>query len=185
MLVLQTTGLSGAGKTTICNLVKQNLTDIGLDCIVIDGDIYRQTLCRDLGFSHADRIENIRRLGHLAHTYAVNGTIALIAAINPFELVRNELSERYNAKTVWIDCSIEMLIKRDTKDLYRRALLPDTHADKISNLTGINDVYENPVKIDLYIQTHLTSFQDAAMQFTSFILTETGHAVAYQGIHKA
>jgi adenylylsulfate kinase len=143
-MVIQLTGLSGAGKTTLANKVKLLLEQQQLKVEIIDGDVYRNTLCKDLGFSKEDRCENIRRLGKVAQEFSAAGAIAIIAAINPFEAVRRELEENYGAKTIWIKCAMDVLTQRDTKGLYKRAALPDEHPDKIYNLTGVNDVYEAP-----------------------------------------
>jgi adenylylsulfate kinase len=158
-MILQFTGLSGAGKTTLAQKVKALLQQQQLPVEIIDGDVYRNTLCKDLGFSMADRCENIRRLGKLAHKFSGNNCIAIIAAINPYEAIRNELAEKYEAKTVWIKCSIDVLTQRDTKGLYKRAALPDGHPEKLHNLTGVNDVYEAPALPHLVIDT---AAEDAA-----------------------
>lgn len=176
MLLLQITGLSGVGKTTLAQWVSHQLIKLGHSCIVIDGDTYRKTLCKDLGFSHADRLENIRRLGAVGYKYAQKGTIAIIAAINPFEVARQELKSNYNAKTVWIDCGMDTLLARDTKGLYRKALLPAGHPDKIMNLTGVNDVYERPVNADLYINTDLLTTDAAGTLLLNFILSAVAQA---------
>ncbi|MGM9478965.1 adenylyl-sulfate kinase [Pedobacter sp. GSP4] len=178
MLLLQITGLSGAGKTTLSEMVSFRLKEMGLSCIVIDGDVYRKTLCSDLGFSKADRLENIRRLGKLAHQHVQQGTIALIAAINPFEAARRELKELYNAQTVWVDCPLDTLKERDTKGLYRKAFLPEHHPDKLHNLSGVNDSYEKPLKADLYIGTHLLSPEDAAQKLFNFIAAQLAKPLA-------
>ena len=91
MPFIQLTGLSGAGKSTLSQAVAEFLERDGYLVEVIDGDIYRKTLCRDLGFSHQDRMENIRRLGAVAHSFSTQGKIAILSAINPFEQVRQEL----------------------------------------------------------------------------------------------
>jgi adenylylsulfate kinase len=152
-MVIQLTGLSGAGKTTLANKVKLLLEQEQLLAEIIDGDVYRNTLCKDLGFSKKDRCENIRRLGKVAQEFSAAGAIAIIAAINPFEAVRNELAENYAAKTIWVKCAVEVLTQRDTKGLYKRAALPDEHPDKIHNLTGVNDVYEAPALPHFVIDT--------------------------------
>src|SRR5439155_23541254 len=117
--------LSGAGKTTLARSVKTSLEKEGLPVEIIDGDNYRKTICKDLGFSREDRMENIRRLGSLADSFVQQQRIAIIAAINPYEEVRRELEQKYGARTVWIYCPLKVLIERDTKGLYKRAFLPD------------------------------------------------------------
>lgn len=172
MILIQLTGLSGAGKTTLANFAARKLQELGLKCTVIDGDEYRKTLCRDLGFSKSDRIENIRRLGEVGNQLVKDGCICIIAAINPFETARYELVDKYNARTVWVNCSMEDLIKRDTKGLYKRALLADDHPDKLFNLTGVNDVFEEPLNSDLIIETHFTTITTAGDILVNFILSE-------------
>lgn len=170
MLLIQMTGLSGAGKTSIARLVVPLLQAEGLPIEIIDGDEYRKTLCKDLGFSKEDRHENIRRLGKLANSFVQDGKIAIIAAINPYEQIRNELKVQYGAKTVWVHCSKEELMARDTKGLYKRALLPDEHPDKVNNLTGISDTYEEPATPDLVISTHMETAGDSALHLFQFII---------------
>src|SRR5688572_24134009 len=101
-MIIQLTGLSGAGKSTLAEGVKSLLEKQSLKIEIIDGDVYRKTLCKDLGFSKEDRIENIRRLGKAAWSFKEQADIIMIAAINPFEAIRNELKEKYGAKTVLI-----------------------------------------------------------------------------------
>jgi adenylylsulfate kinase len=169
MLIIQLTGLSGAGKTTIAENVKKILQQRGYTIEIIDGDAYRKTICKDLGFTKEDRQENIRRLGKIAYSFAKLDTISIIAAINPYKKTRKELKELYNAKIVWVDCDLKTLIQRDTKGLYKRALLADGHPDKIFNLTGINDTYEIPENPDLIIQTHSESLEDSVEKLLNFI----------------
>lgn len=90
----------------------------------------------------------------MSNRFAINGVISVLAAINPYEEIRKELSLYGNhVKTVWIHCDLETLNKRDTKQFYLKAMLPDGHPDKINNLTGVNDPYETPQKPDLVINT--------------------------------
>lgn len=170
MLLLQFTGLSGAGKSTIAKYAKEILDRPGIPVIIVDGDEYRKTLCADLGFSKEDRSENIRRLGAVANTFCNEGNITIIAAINPYEEVRNELKQKYNAKTIWIRCNMDTLLERDTKGLYKKALLAEGHPDKITNLTGVNDPYEEPASADLVIDTSALSTGAATTLLIDFII---------------
>ena len=171
-MIVQFTGLSGAGKTSIAEKLKQLLEAKGFAAEVIDGDKYRQTICKGLGFSKEDRCENIRRLGKVAHEFSRQGVISIISAINPYDEVRWELRRLYNAKIIWIDCALDVLIARDTKGLYKRALLPDGHPDKLHNLTGINDTYELPIDADLIIDTGAESLHESVEQVLTFVLGE-------------
>jgi len=173
MLFIQLTGLSGSGKSTIANGVKNILEKKGFSVEVIDGDVYRKKLCADLGFSKEDRNENIRRLGSVSNQFAVNGVISILAAINPYEEIRKELSlYGPHVKTVWIHCDIDILIKRDTKQLYKKAFLPDDHPEKIKTLSGVNDPYETPVNPDLVIDTGIESEEDSISMLVEFIIEE-------------
>jgi adenylyl-sulfate kinase len=169
-MIVQLTGLSGAGKTTLAAGVTSLLEKQVVSTEIIDGDAYRRTLCKDLGFTKEDRMENIRRLGKVALSFKDRVDIILIAAINPFEEIRNELKEKLNAKTVWIKCDINVLIKRDTKELYKLALLHDDHPDKIFNLTGVNDTYEIPVAPDLIIDTSRETLAQSVQKLYEFLL---------------
>jgi adenylylsulfate kinase len=171
MLFVQLTGLSGSGKSTIAEAVRKLLHQKEYLVEVIDGDIYRKKLCTDLGFSKKDRHENIRRLGFVANLLARNKIITILAAINPYESIRNELTDYgIHVKTVWVNCDLETLVKRDTKQLYRKAMLPDTHPDKINNLTGINDPYEIPENPDLIINSNAETEEQSAAKLFNFIL---------------
>jgi adenylylsulfate kinase len=168
-MIFQFTGLSGAGKTSIAQALKTKLESQGLRTEVIDGDQYRQTICKGLGFSKEDRCENIRRLGKVAESFRNQNCIAIISAINPYEVVRQELKETYGAKTIWVNCEVDVLIDRDTKGLYKRALLPNDHPDKINNLTGINDTYEIPHNADLVLYTSRETLEESTEKVFAFI----------------
>ena len=170
-MIIQFTGLSGAGKTSIAEKLKQLLESKGIATEVIDGDKYRQTICKGLGFSKEDRCENIRRLGKVAQSFSQQGVVAIISAINPYEEVRKELKNSYNAKTIWIDCDLDILVERDTKGLYKRALLPDGHPDKIYNLTGINDAYEAPTDADLVINSGAESLEESVEKVFGYVVS--------------
>ena len=167
--IIQLTGLPGAGKTTLACMARDLLEPNGLPVKIIDGDTYRKTLCRDLGFSENDRKENIRRLGKEASHYS-NNRIVIIAAINPYHIIREELRNLYDAKVVWLKCALDILIHRDKKDLYRRALLPEDHPERINNLTGVNDPYEEPYDADLIIDTGILPIEQSVKDLKEFIL---------------
>ncbi len=173
-MILQFTGLSGAGKTTLAQAIQQLLQQQQIEVVIIDGDVYRNTLCKDLGFSKADRCENIRRLGKVAYEAATAANVVIIAAINPYQAIRKELEAQYQAQTVWIQCHIDVLAQRDTKGLYKRAALPDGHPQKINNLTGVNDVYEPPTDAPLIINTASEQPDVSAEKLFRFIMAQRG-----------
>jgi adenylylsulfate kinase len=170
MPLFQMTGLSGAGKSSIANLLKNRLLSMNLKVEIIDGDEFRKSLCADLGFSKEDRIENIKRLGFVANLLSRNEIITIIAAINPYNVARNDLKERYGAKLIYVKCDVETLRKRDTKGLYERAFLPENHPDKIHNLTGVNDTFEEPENPDLVIDTSQETLEESLEKVLNFII---------------
>ena len=173
MILIQLTGLSGSGKSTIASAVSQMLVNDGYRCVVIDADIYRKILCNDLGFSKEDRNENIRRLSFVGNLLATNGIITIVAAINPYEAIRQQVSAYGpHVKTVWINCDIDTLIKRDPKGLYKKALLPDEHPDKINNLTGIGDPFELPLDTHLVINTNKETEEESIQKLYDFMIRE-------------
>lgn len=173
MLFVQMTGLSGSGKSTIAYGVKNLLENKGFRIEVIDGDYFRRSLFKELGYSKADREENIRRLGIICNLLVTNDVITILAAINPYESIRNELKIKYKSvKTVWINCDLKTLIERDTKGLYARAMLPQTHPQHLPNLTGINDPYEIPDCPDLQINTGKEDILESTNKLSDFILSQ-------------
>lgn len=172
MLFVQMTGLSGSGKSTIAFEVQKLIKAQGFKIEVVDGDYFRRSLFKELGFTKVHREENIRRLGFICNLLATNGIITILAAINPYEFIRNELKEQYQSvKTVWINCDLDTLIKRDTKGLYARATLPQDHPLYLNNLTGVNDTYEPPQNPDLVIHTHKENISESTNKVLNFILT--------------
>ena len=173
MLLLQLTGLSGSGKTTLANQVKALLTAQGYKVEIIDGDEYRQHFCPDLGFSKADRLENIRRLGFVGLRLVHHGVITILAAINPYEEARLALElKSAQVKTIFIDCPLEVVISRDVKGLYKKALLPLEHPDYLPHFTGISDPYEIPLNPHLTIHSHLEKANISAQKILDFILIQ-------------
>jgi len=158
--VLWFTGLSGAGKSTIANLVEKKLAAKGRHTFLLDGDNVRHGLNRDLGFTDADRIENIRRVGEVAKLMADAGLIVLTAFISPFRaerhMVRRMLPEGEFIE-VFVDTPLAEAEKRDVKGLYGKA-----RAGELKNFTGIDSPYEVPQKPEIHIDTTRMSADEAA-----------------------
>jgi bifunctional enzyme CysN/CysC len=158
--VLWFTGLSGAGKSTIANLVEKKLAARGRHTYLLDGDNVRHGLNRDLGFTEADRIENIRRVGEVAKLMADAGLIVLTAFISPFRaerhMVRRMLPEGEFIE-VFIDTTLAEAEKRDLKGLYAKA-----RAGELKNFTGIDSPYEIPENPEIHIDTSKMSADEAA-----------------------
>jgi adenylylsulfate kinase len=169
--MIMMTGLSGSGKSTLALALQAALTKENIKSEVIDGDVYRHTINKDLGFSEADRRENIRRLFNIAGTAQQQGVIAIVAAINPYNDFRAQLSSSSGAKIVYIKCSIEQLVNRDTKGLYKRAFLPDGHPQKLKDLSGINDRYDIPSDADLVIDTTSETVEQSAIKLVDYVMT--------------
>ena len=150
-LLLWFTGLSGSGKSTIANLVEQALFAAGRHCYSLDGDNLRHGLCRDLGFTAPDRVENIRRAGEVARLMMDAGLIVLASFISPFRADRQMLRELVGAQDfleIHVDASLETCIARDPKWLYAKA-----KAGLIPNFTGIGSPYEAPERPDIHLST--------------------------------
>ncbi|MET3234144.1 UNVERIFIED_ORG: adenylylsulfate kinase [Burkholderia sp. 1263] len=147
------TGLSAAGKTTLAQALADALATAGVACQILDGDVVRQQLSRDLGFSRKDRSENIRRVAHRCRQLNDAGTWAIAALISPYrddrELARQTVGESRFFE-VYLATSLTVCEARDPKGLYRRA-----RAGEIADFTGISDYYEAPRNPDLLFDTSL------------------------------
>ena len=145
------TGLSGSGKSTLAHAVEEALHQRGCRTFVLDGDNVRHGLCGDLGFSTADREENIRRIGEMAKLFMEAGVIVLTAFISPFRADRERvrgLVEHGDFVEIYCDTSIEICEARDVKGLYKKA-----RAGQIGEFTGISSPYEIPDKPELVVNT--------------------------------
>jgi len=143
------TGLSGSGKTTAARLLERRLLGVDSRVEVLDGDVVRTHLSKDLGYSKEDRDENIQRIGFVCELLSRNGVIAIAAAISPYRAAREDLRTRIpNFVEVYMHCPLEVLIERDVKGLYKKAL-----AGEIPHFTGINDPYEPPSTPELTIHS--------------------------------
>src|SRR2546428_8948002 len=153
--VVWLTGLSGVGKSTIANALEARLNAVGVHTMLLDGDNVRHGLSRDLGFSEADRIENIRRIGETANLMLNAGLVVITAFISPFrddrQLVRGLVLEGKFLE-VFVDAPLAVCEARDPKGLYKRA-----RAGQIPDFTGVSQPYEPPLQPELRIDTSLTS----------------------------
>jgi bifunctional enzyme CysN/CysC len=169
-MILWFTGLSGSGKSTIANLVEQALHGSGMHTMLLDGDNLRHGLNNDLGFTDADRVENIRRVGEVAKLCVDAGLIVLCCFISPFSaeraMVRGRVEEGEFVE-IFVDVPLEECIRRDPKGLYTRAL-----AGKIKNFSGIDSPYEAPEQPELRVDGTTETAGDAAARIVGWILKQ-------------
>lgn len=165
--VLWFTGLSGSGKSTIANALQQKLFAMGKHTFVLDGDNVRHGLNRDLGFTDADRVENIRRVSNVAKLMSDAGLITLVSFISPFRserrMARNMMAEGEFVE-VFVDTPLDVAEARDVKGLYKRA-----RAGEIKNFTGLDSPYEAPDDPEIRINTVEMSAEDAADQILAWM----------------
>jgi bifunctional enzyme CysN/CysC len=165
--VLWFTGLSGSGKSTIANLVEKQLHAKGHLTYLLDGDNIRHGLNRDLGFTDADRVENIRRVAEVARLMADAGLIVLVSFISPFKAERLMARERMGDGEfieVFVDTPLAEAEKRDVKGLYAKA-----RRGELKNFTGISSPYEAPENPEIRVETALTSAEQAATAIVSYL----------------
>ncbi len=143
------TGLSGAGKTTIALILVDELKRRGMKVERLDGDVVRQSLTRDLGFSKEDRDKNIERVAFVAKLLSRNGVACICSFISPYRAVRDQVrADTTNFLEVFIDAPLEVVQERDVKGLYQKAI-----AGEIPNFTGISDPFEAPSRPDIHVRT--------------------------------
>ncbi len=153
------TGLSGAGKSTLAHSVEEKLHQAGCLTFVLDGDNVRHGLCADLGFSDADRKENIRRVGQAAKLFVEAGVIVLTAFISPFRSDREAvraLMPQADFLEVYCHCPLDVCETRDVKGLYKRA-----RAGEVKEFTGISSPYEAPLAPELTVSTGTESIEQS------------------------
>lgn len=148
--VVWLTGLSGSGKTTLAGLLEKEVSARGLEVEVLDGDAFRAHLGRELGFTRRDRDTNVRRIGYLCQVLKRHRIVTIVAAISPYRNVRDELRAGCEGRfvEVYVKCPLEVLMQRDSKGLYRKAV-----AGEIQNFTGISDPYEEPLHPEIVVET--------------------------------
>ena len=153
------TGLSGAGKTTVADIVEHELRDrIGV-VEVLDGDIVRTNLSKGLGFSREDRDTNVLRIGFVANLLTRNGVGVIVSAISPFREIRDQVRREIGDGfiEIFVDAPVEVCAKRDVKGLYKKA-----YSGEIPQFTGVSDPYEPPTAPELTLRTNEEDPEDSA-----------------------
>jgi len=158
--VLWMTGLSGAGKTTIALDLVDALKERGFPVERLDGDVVRESLTKDLGFSAEDRRTNIERITFVAKLLSRNGVACICSFISPYQSVRDHVRENTtNFLEVFVDAPLETVIERDVKGLYKKAI-----AGEIPNFTGISDPFEAPENPDIHVRTDRQTVAESVSQ---------------------
>jgi adenylyl-sulfate kinase len=159
------TGLSGAGKTTIAKIVEARLKERGLKIERLDGDVVRQSLTRDLGFSKEDRDKNIERVTFVAKLLSRNGVGVIASFISPYQTVRDNVrQETTNFIEVFVHAPLEVCAERDVKGMYAKAF-----AGEIENFTGVSDPYEPPVNPEITVHTHEETPEESAQKLIAYL----------------
>lgn len=162
------TGLSGAGKTTLCRALAEELTHCGYPNQILDGDDLRKTLCADLGYTEADRIENVRRISSVAGLIAQSGVVVLVAAISPLRAMREAARQAApHFCEVFVDAPLSTCEARDIKGLYKQA-----RAGHIANFTGIDSPYEAPVAPEVICRTNLETVEESTAKVLQKVLEQ-------------
>ena len=157
-------GVPGVGKSTLAQALQHSLGDRRVE--VLDGDAFRRHVSAELGFSEADRITNMRRIGYVARLLSRNGVAVVVASIAPVARIREEIRASHEAPflEVFLECALEELVRRDPKGLYARAL-----RGELSGLSGVSDPFEAPASPDLHIRTDHTEPADAIAQVCTLL----------------
>ena len=160
------TGLSGAGKTTISEIVAPTLRERGLKVEVLDGDVVRTNLSKGLGFSKEDRDTNIRRIAFVADLLSRNGVGVITAAISPYREIRDEARELMGDRfiEVYVKASVEACAERDVKGLYEKAF-----KGEIKEFTGVSDPYEPPENPELVLDTEHETPEQSAQKIIAYL----------------
>ena len=165
--ILWFTGYSGSGKSTVANALEHALHEQGVHTYLLDGDNVRHGLCKDLGFSDADRVENIRRVGELSKLMVDAGLMVLTAFISPFQAERDMVRALVNDAEfieVFLDTPLEVCEQRDPKGLYKKA-----RAGEIKHFTGIDSDYEPPIRPEICLNTAEHSLDTSVQQLINYL----------------
>lgn len=163
------TGMSGAGKSTLTELLEKEFRRRGYKVELLDGDVVRTNLSTGLTFSKEDRDINIRRIGFVCDLLSRNGVIAISAAISPYISTRKEVRALVESNgaafvEVYAKCSLDELVRRDVKGLYKKAL-----AGEIENFTGVSDPYEEPENPEIIVDSATQSIDDSLQQIIAYL----------------
>ena len=165
-IVIWLTGLSSAGKSTLGGEVLDRLRAMGHKVEMLDGDMVRKHLSRDLGFTKKDRDENIRRIGFVAELLAKNGIIVIVSAISPYRAMRDEVRSRLPGFIeVYVNAPLAVCEGRDVKGLYQKA-----RAGEIQEFSGVNDPYEPPTEPEVECRTDLESVEQSVCKILEHVL---------------
>jgi adenylylsulfate kinase len=157
-LTVWLTGLPSAGKTTLAQALEQRLVANGQRVELLDGDLVRTRLTRDLGYSKEDRIENVLRVGFVAELLSRNGVIVLCSLVSPYRETRDEVRRLHGGRfmEVYVAAPVEVCAARDVKGLYARQ-----RAGELHGLTGVDDPYEPPLHAEVVVPTHTQTLADS------------------------
>jgi len=163
--VLWFTGLSGSGKSELASRVAEKLRTLGKKVEILDGDIVRQSLTKDLGFTEADRKTNLERVTFVAKLLSRNGVATLVSFISPYITSREAArKETTNFMEVFVKCPVEVCIERDTKGLYKKAI-----AGEIENFTGISHPYEEPPNPEIVVETDKETPEECVTKIITYV----------------
>ena len=157
-LTVWLTGLPSSGKTTLASGLADRLVAAGRRVEVLDGDVVRRDLTKELGYSRHDRAENVRRVGFVAHLLSRNGVVAICALVSPYRQERDEVRALHRGRfaEVYLSAPLEVCAARDVKGLYARQ-----RAGELQGLTGVDDPYEAPLEPDVVVPTHLQTVEES------------------------
>jgi len=165
--VLWFTGLPSSGKTTLARVLSDKLRDMGVKVELLDGDKVRKRLSSDLGFSKRDREIHAQRVAYLSKLLSRNGIVSIVSLISPYKMSRQQAREHVGDRFIegWTKCSLETCMKRDVKGLYKKAL-----EGEISDMTGVQDPYEDPVNNEITVDTEHNSIDKCAARILHYLV---------------